>query len=598
MNKKLVLLLTFIVSFIVSIDVVWAAEKMTCTYDYEPRAKATGKFDTITLEQNKKGKITIKINNKKASDKWQLNDVDNNMENGSLKKCPPCAQFTKGYKISLMNVGSDKKCKDFSSDALSENPVLAGRKVSDTNWVKKCIYKNRSDKNKMIEIDFNKNNFRVVPNKNYIVKGTNYEDKTKKPYPGFTLPELIKVGAISNSLECPSKIFVSNNYQDYARITFDGCTSGAILDCGADYLELYDEEKEKSIESDDFNKEKSCEYVKYVGQNLPAKYRILQDINGVRKYYQRKNDGDELTEIKISNENYSSSSVYMEEKKFLYDCPKCFRIDGTEAIGSDATGVSNNGNASDFACLDSNDYKYDRGISNNQSAGHGKGASDEELNCDENWNMVCKYGYNEDHAQKLLLKFNSNSKEFILYRIGDSIPDNQIMSDINIDKILNINDGKCPENIYSFFDTLTEEFYLNDAKNDDKKPAKANRVYSRTSSKDCSSDGSGGKKTGWTINNCKQLFGDDLIEIIDKVMGYIKILVPILLLVFGTTDFFTAIFSSDQEEMISKRKKFFKRLIAAIIVFIVPTFVNLVLKLSNSVWSNIHEETCVDESDY
>ena len=596
MNKKLVLLLTFIVSFIVSIGVVKAAEKMTCTYDYEPRAKATGKFDTITLEQNKKGKITIKINNKKASDKWQLDDVDNNMENGSLKKCPPCAQFTKGYKISLMNVGSDKKCKDFSSDALSENPVLAGRKVSDTNWVKKCIYKNRSDKNKMIEIDFNKNNFRVVPNKNYMVKGTNYEDKTKKPYPGFTLPELIKAGAISNSLECPSKIFVSKNYQDYARITFDGCTSGAVLDCDADYLELYDEEKENNIESDDYDKEFDCEYVSNVGQNQTPKYKISQDANGGRKYFQRKNDSSELTEIKISNENYNNSSVYVKGENFLYECPKCFRIDGTEAIGSDVSGVSSNGNASDFACQDSKNLKYDSEISDNSSAGSGENTSDEELTCNDNWNMICKYGNNENHAKKIILKYNS--KDFTLYRIGDSIPDNQIRDDISIDKILKINDGKCPENIYSFIDGYNEEFYLNDAQNGDKKPAKANNVYSRTSSKDCGSDGTGSKKTGWTINNCKQLFGDDLIKIIDKIMKYIKILIPILLLIFGTTDFFTAIFSSDQEEMLAKRKKFFKRLIAAIIVFIVPTFVNLVLKLSNSVWSNIHEETCIDENDY
>ena len=605
MNKKLVLLLTFIVSFIVSIDVVWAAEKMTCTYDYDPRDKKTSGFDTITIEQNKKGDITVKINNSKTKNynKSSLIDADNFMEKGALKKCPPCAQFTSGYKITLTNVGGDKKCADYN--ASFDNPVLAGRKTNDTKWVKECVYKNNSDKNKIIEIDLNKNNFVVSPNKNYKVSSSsnNITSSSNTPHPGFTLPELLKEGAVSNAIDCPKTIYVSKSATETGRITFKGCTGST--NCQTDKLTLYDSEKEKELNSENYEiKELDCPPYVNSGPYATIKYKLKQESNGVRKYYSSVDNG-EYNDLKISKEDYSNASVYVEvkEKKVLDECPKCLRIDGETAIGSDESGTSENGNTNEYSCQTNSDLKMDVGASN----GSGEGSSNEELACDSKWNMVCKYGYNDNRGEYLLLKFNE--KEFSLYRTGKFIPSEQKMSEINIDKILQINNGKCPQNIYSFKNdntnngsigggTTYEEFYLNDAKNGDTKPAKANRVYTRTSSKDCSSDGSSGKKTGWVINNCQDLFGDDLIEIIDKVMGYIKILVPILLLVFGTTDFFTAIFSSDQEEMISKRKKFFKRLIAAIIVFIVPTFVNLVLKLSNSVWSNIHEETCIDESDY
>ena len=99
------------------------------------------------------------------------------------------------------------------------------------------------------------------------------------------------------------------------------------------------------------------------------------------------------------------------------------------------------------------------------------------------------------------------------------------------------------------------------------------------------------------ITSCNVLLDDDIIDFINDIMKYIRIIVPILLLVFGVTDFFKATFSHDENAMIENRKKFFKRIIAAVIVFIVPVFVNLILKLANSVWSNISPDTCVAEDE-
>ena len=99
------------------------------------------------------------------------------------------------------------------------------------------------------------------------------------------------------------------------------------------------------------------------------------------------------------------------------------------------------------------------------------------------------------------------------------------------------------------------------------------------------------------INSCSDLFGEDLVKEINKVMDVIKIAVPILLLVFGIADFFKATFDNSEDEMKKNRDRFIKRIIAAVIIFLVPTFVNLILKLGNTVWSDINSDTCINNTE-
>lgn len=95
------------------------------------------------------------------------------------------------------------------------------------------------------------------------------------------------------------------------------------------------------------------------------------------------------------------------------------------------------------------------------------------------------------------------------------------------------------------------------------------------------------------INNCNDLFSSTTIDEIDKITGLIRIAVPIILIVFGIVDFFRATFSDNEDNMKKDRERFIKRIIAAIIVFIVPMFVHLVLTIANNVWGYINPETCV-----
>ena len=95
------------------------------------------------------------------------------------------------------------------------------------------------------------------------------------------------------------------------------------------------------------------------------------------------------------------------------------------------------------------------------------------------------------------------------------------------------------------------------------------------------------------IKSCEDLFSPSTIKEIDKIMGLVRIAVPIILIVFGIVDFFRATFSDNEDNMKKDRERFIKRIIAAIIVFIVPMFVHLVLTIANNVWGYINPETCV-----
>ena len=58
-------------------------------------------------------------------------------------------------------------------------------------------------------------------------------------------------------------------------------------------------------------------------------------------------------------------------------------------------------------------------------------------------------------------------------------------------------------------------------------------------------------------------------------------------------DVIKATFSKTEDDMKKAREKFIKRIIAAVLVFLVPIFVNLLLELANSVWGWINPETCI-----
>lgn len=67
--------------------------------------------------------------------------------------------------------------------------------------------------------------------------------------------------------------------------------------------------------------------------------------------------------------------------------------------------------------------------------------------------------------------------------------------------------------------------------------------------------------------------------LIQKVLNYVKIAGPMLVLIFSCIDFLKLIVQSDAESMSKVQKKLFTRLALAILLFFVPDLVNALLAL-------------------
>lgn len=86
------------------------------------------------------------------------------------------------------------------------------------------------------------------------------------------------------------------------------------------------------------------------------------------------------------------------------------------------------------------------------------------------------------------------------------------------------------------------------------------------------------------ITSCDQLISDDLRKILNKYFLAFRILVPLAVLALGIIDFAKAVFVSKEEDMKKNQSNFVKRLIVAVAIFLIPTFVNLLLDVANTVW--------------
>ena len=83
-----------------------------------------------------------------------------------------------------------------------------------------------------------------------------------------------------------------------------------------------------------------------------------------------------------------------------------------------------------------------------------------------------------------------------------------------------------------------------------------------------------------------------------RFLGYlllvVKIVIPILLIIFGTLDFSKALMSSDNDAMQKSTKSLVTRVIAGIIIFFIPTIVNFVFTLAKSDNSSFENcRTCI-----
>ncbi len=83
-------------------------------------------------------------------------------------------------------------------------------------------------------------------------------------------------------------------------------------------------------------------------------------------------------------------------------------------------------------------------------------------------------------------------------------------------------------------------------------------------------------------DSCGQIFDDTFNNFVNGIMKVFYILGPILLVLFGTLDFTKATVSNDAQALKKATRDFSKRLVATILLFLVPAVVNILLSFNVS----------------
>ena len=72
---------------------------------------------------------------------------------------------------------------------------------------------------------------------------------------------------------------------------------------------------------------------------------------------------------------------------------------------------------------------------------------------------------------------------------------------------------------------------------------------------------------------------DSVVWLLQKLLNYIKILGPFLVLIYSSIDFIKAIVTSDDESLKKATKNLSMRLILALALFLIPVFVSVMLNI-------------------
>ena len=97
-----------------------------------------------------------------------------------------------------------------------------------------------------------------------------------------------------------------------------------------------------------------------------------------------------------------------------------------------------------------------------------------------------------------------------------------------------------------------------------------------------------------TISSCEDLFkgAEDLLDMIKSIITIVKIAIPLILIVTGTMDFAQAIFSSNEDGIKKAQGKFTKRVIMAVVIFLIPSVLKVLLSIAHSIWPVVDATLC------
>lgn len=80
--------------------------------------------------------------------------------------------------------------------------------------------------------------------------------------------------------------------------------------------------------------------------------------------------------------------------------------------------------------------------------------------------------------------------------------------------------------------------------------------------------------------------------LMNEILTYVRIIVPILIIGLGSLDLAKAMVSGKEDEMRKAQKTFIMRVVAGVAVFFVPVIVNIVMWIADKVWYGLGYTTC------
>lgn len=96
--------------------------------------------------------------------------------------------------------------------------------------------------------------------------------------------------------------------------------------------------------------------------------------------------------------------------------------------------------------------------------------------------------------------------------------------------------------------------------------------------------------------DCQGIFGDkndpeSLNYLINEILEYPRIIVPILVIALGILDLAKAVIAGKEDEMKKAQSTFIKRVIIGVAFFLIPVFINIIMWLADIVWDGMYP-TC------
>lgn len=88
---------------------------------------------------------------------------------------------------------------------------------------------------------------------------------------------------------------------------------------------------------------------------------------------------------------------------------------------------------------------------------------------------------------------------------------------------------------------------------------------------------------------CTELLGDvdnpeTIHYLLNEILTYVRIIVPILIILLGTFDLAKAMLAGKDDEIKKAQKHFVRRIIAGVAVFFVPALINVIIGLADMIW--------------